>query len=68
MRDELLNGELFHTRLAAARDPNDVLAELSEERLGHDGHPSSGAPRHHGSDVTYLCSSPNALPRHMESG
>jgi hypothetical protein len=44
--------------LAVASNPDDVLSELSGERLRHDRHPSSGTHRHHRSDVTYSCSRP----------
>src|SRR5690606_36020433 len=45
--------------LAVPRNTHDVVAELLGVWLGHSAHPSSGASRHHRSDVTYLCSSPN---------
>ncbi|WP_110853965.1 helix-turn-helix domain-containing protein [Georgenia satyanarayanai] len=45
-------------RLAVPRDTHDVVAELPGVWLGHSAHPSSGTPRHHRSDVTYPCSSP----------
>ncbi|HWJ81268.1 MAG TPA: tyrosine-type recombinase/integrase, partial [Nocardioides sp.] len=44
--------------LTVPRDTNHVVAELLGVRLRHSAHPSSGAPRHRRSDVTYPCSSP----------
>ncbi|RFU22134.1 tyrosine-type recombinase/integrase, partial [Geodermatophilus marinus] len=45
-----------------ASDVHDVVAELLGVGLGHGEHPSSGASRHHRSDVTYSCSSPVTDP------
>src|SRR3546814_542501 len=57
------DGLQHHVGLTTAGNPDHVLAELTGIGLGHGEHPSSGTSRHHRSDVTEPCSSPQRSGR-----